>query len=499
MKFIGTRNASVSVSGPQAVVKGIAPDGGLFVPEALPSLGMNEIKALAQLDYPQRAALIIGKFLGELGGELGELTERAYSKFDGDPAPLVKIDEGKYSLELWHGPTHAFKDIALTLLPYLLTRSKKLLGETERTLILTATSGDTGKAALEGFCDVEGTDVMVFYPSEGVSELQKLQMMTQRGNNVSVKAIRGNFDDAQTAVKRVFTDPDAIERLARAGYAFGSANSINFGRLVPQIAYYFSAYVDLADGGEIKWGDKVNFCVPTGNFGNILAGWYARRMGLPVGKLICASNSNNVLTEFFGTGVYDANRKFYKTTSPSMDILVSSNLERLVFELSGRDAALTARRMDELKHNGRYEITAGERESLAADFYAGCASDDEVKGKIGEVFEDSGYLIDPHTAVAFSVYDGYRAATGDETPTVIVSTASPYKFASTVLDAIGESTEGSELDMLARLEDATALPLPESLSELPGLKKKYKDIINKEDVLACVCDYAESKRDGSRS
>ena len=338
MKYVSTRDRMRTYSGAEAIVKGISDDGGLIVPSSFPVLDDAKMDALLGMDYPERAASVLAEYLDEFSyDELLGYARKAYSRFDGDdPCPLVKVDDGLYMLELWHGPTYAFKDMALTLLPYLMVASKKKLGDGSRTLILVATSGDTGKAALEGFRDVEGTEIIVFYPADGVSVMQKRQMLTQQGENVHVAGIKGNFDDAQTAVKKVFTDPEVIEKLKAHGIEMSSANSINWGRLAPQIAYYISAYCDLVTSGEIERGDKVNFVVPTGNFGNILAGYYAYRMGLPVHKLIVASNANNILTDFFNTGSYDVKRKFYKTMSPSMDILVSSNLERLLFEVTGR-------------------------------------------------------------------------------------------------------------------------------------------------------------------
>lgn len=491
MDFISTRNASRKVSGVRAVVDGLSVEGGLYVPAFFPQIGEKELDAIIGMSYPERAAFIIGKFLPELEDKLPEFTEKAYSRFDGDPAPLVKIDDNLFVLELWHGPTHAFKDIALTLLPYLVTGSKKLLGEEENTLVLVATSGDTGKAALEGFKDVDGTDIIVLYPTGGVSELQKLQMMTQEGGNVAVAAIRGNFDDAQTAVKKIFTDEGMGAKLNEKGFKLSSANSINFGRLVPQITYYFSAYADMVDAGEIERGEKVNFCVPSGNFGNILAGYYAMRMGLPVNKLICASNKNNVLTDFITGGTYDADREFYKTTSPSMDILISSNLERLIFELSGRDDGLTAKRMDELKKSGKYTVSDGELTELKKIFAAGCAQEDEVKEAIYDYFEGYGYIADTHTAVGLTVFDKYYEQSGDETKTVVLSTASPFKFVNSVLEAIGEKPEKDELKALRKLEDVTALPLPDSLARLTDMKKLHTDIIDKDAVEKFVLDYAE--------
>lgn len=494
MDFISTRNIKNKVSGAMAVVEGLSSEGGLFVPSMFPQIGIEELKKLVDMDYAQRSSFIVGKFLPELENVLSACTKKAYDKFDGDPAPVVKVDDNLFVMELWHGPTHAFKDIALTLLPYLLTESKKILKKSERTLILVATSGDTGKAALEGFADVDGTDIIVFYPSDGVSDLQKLQMMTQKGDNVFVSAITGNFDDAQTAVKKIFTDEKVKKELAQNGYALSSANSINFGRLVPQVAYYFSAYVDMVDANEIEWGDKINFCVPSGNFGNILAGYYAMMMGLPINKLICASNKNNVLTDFLRTGKYSVQRKFHKTTSPSMDILISSNLERLVFELSERNDTLTAKRMEQLKTDGVYSITDNELDLLKKHFYADYSDEDEVDETLYDYFEGFGYIADTHTSVALSVYDKYYDETSDETKTVLLSTASPYKFVNSVLNALGESAGKDEHSSLKKLEDITALPLPKTLEELPTLKKRFTTIIDKTDALKTVLDYTQSKR-----
>ena len=369
MKFLSTRGKSVAPNAAYAIAKGLAEDGGLFVPETFPYLG-DKIKEMTETEYAERVGLVIGSFLNEYDEkELLSACVRAYGKFeDGDAAPLVKTDDGFFILELFHGPTLAFKDVALTLLPYLMRKGSDICGIKEQILILVATSGDTGKASLEGFKDAEGIKIMVFYPTGGVSDMQKLQMCTQEGDNVNVVAVNGNFDDCQTAVKNIFSSAKINAELKEKGVILSSANSINFGRLVPQITYYFSAYADLVSSGEINIGDEINFVVPTGNFGNILAGYYAKKMGLPVGKLICASNSNNVLTEFFVSGDYDANREFFKTMSPSMDILVSSNLERLLFEVSGRNAELTASRMAELKKYGKYSVNKEELASLKKSF-----------------------------------------------------------------------------------------------------------------------------------
>lgn len=490
MYYISTRNKNERVSGAQAIVSGIASDGGLYVPEEIPAVTEEEIAALADMEYYERAAFIIGKFLPELSDVLKDRCERAYSRFDGDPAPLVKAD-GKYFLELWHGPTHAFKDMALTLLPYLMTDSKRTLKRTDKTLILVATSGDTGKAALEGFKDVDGTACIVFYPSGGVSKLQKLQMMTQQGNNVFVSAINGNFDDAQTAVKRVFASSRTKDKLAEKGYNLSSANSINWGRLVPQIAYYFSAYADLLDGGEIESGEKISFVVPTGNFGNILAAYYAMKMGLPIKNLVCASNANNVLTDFFASGTYDLKREFHKTISPSMDILISSNFERLIFETSGRNDKLTKERMEKLADCGKYSVAKEEFENITKVFKGYCADDTATKETIAELFDESGYILDPHSAVALSAAERFIAETGEK-KTVTVCTASPYKFVGSVLEAIGESVPRDESKALSKLEEETALPLPDSLSSLLSLEVRFDGVAEKDEIASVVIDYAQN-------
>ena len=495
MKYSSTRNKSKTVSGAEAIVKGISPEGGLFVPEVFPKIGKAELLELCELSYAERAAYICAHFLPELKDELAGFCEKAYAQFeDADPAPLVRIDEGLYLLELWHGPTSAFKDVALTLLPYLLTGSKRVLGDNSETLILVATSGDTGKAALEGFKDVPGTQVIVLFPEDGVSELQKLQMQTSAGKNVKVFGIKGNFDDAQNAVKAIFADESVVEELKKYGVVLSSANSINFGRLLPQIVYYFSAYADLVNGKQIVFGEKINFCVPTGNFGNILAGYYALRMGLPVHKLICASNRNNVLTDFIRGGEYSANREFFKTASPSMDILISSNLERLIFELSGRDDKVTADRMAELKKDGKYCITDDERDALCEIFWGGYADEEACMTALGDTFDEYGYIADPHTAVALAVHAEYLAETGDSAKTVVLSTASPYKFVGDVLEAIGEERSSSERKNLVVLEEATALPIPDSLSGLFQLPRLHTEVLEKTGARAAVLKYAAGSK-----
>ncbi len=494
MDYISTRNKNLSTSCVSAIVNGISKDGGLFVPSSFPTLSNGEIEKLIELDYPERAAYILEKFLTPDFSyeELLSYTQEAYSRFDGDPCPVVKLDDQTFVMELWHGPTSAFKDMALTVLPHLLAASRKKLGETGRTLILVATSGDTGKAALEGFKDVEGTDVIVFYPSDGVSPMQKMQMMTQEGDNVYVCGIKGNFDDAQNAVKRIFADNEIALKLKELGYKLSSANSINWGRLAPQIAYYISSYCDLVSAEEIENGDKVNFVVPSGNFGNILAGYYAMRMGLPINRLICASNMNNVLTDFFNTGNYDIKREFYKTMSPSMDILISSNLERLLFELSGRDDKFVENKMTELKEKGFYTIDKKEIESVLPMFYAGSADEEYTKDTISYYFddEDESYLFDPHTAVAMSVYDDYYDETDDTTPTVIVSTASPYKFPVDVYSAVSGKSIDDAYKATDMLEEISAQPIPEPLRNLKNRKTRFDKVIDKNDIESEVISYA---------
>ncbi len=488
MNFISTRGGE-KVTGAQAIVQGLAKNGGLFVPEKFPTVTNEELQSMADMSYPERAAFVLSKYLGEeLGADyLKESCEKAYSSFEaGDPVPLVKVDgeTGLYVLELFHGPTCAFKDMALTVLPYLLKKSLEVTGVKDEILILAATSGDTGKAALEGFRDVEGTKVAVFYPAEGVAKMQKLQMTVQDGNNVFVSAVEGNFDDCQRAVKRLFASEEFNGELAKKGVRLSSANSINFGRLAPQIAYYFSAYVDLLTSRQIEMGDKVNFVVPTGNFGDILAGWYAKQMGLPVKKLICASNKNKVLADFFKKGVYDVDRDFYRTMSPSMDILVSSNLERLLFEISGRNAKLTAQRMQELVEKKCYAITAEEKKILDEEFFGGFAREDDTVDAMYEIFDEFGYAMDTHTGVALAVYMQYldwreKQDEKDESPIVVLSTANPYKFPQDVLYALSGNDVKDSFKGIKRLNLLTAMKPPKSLLELryrtPRFKTKVKN------------------------
>ena len=470
MLYNSTRDNSVKVTSARAINNGISAEGGLFVPEQLPKISADELHALAEKPYVGRAAAVLKLFLSDFTDEeIADCVKRAYcGTFDNDePAPLVAMPDGTHILELWHGPTCAFKDMALQLLPHLLTRSSVKTGDGKKTMILVATSGDTGKAALEGFKDVDNTGIMVFYPEHGVSRTQKLQMATQEGSNVFVCAINGNFDDAQSGVKRIFTDPDIRERLSEKGIAFSSANSINWGRLLPQIVYYVSVYCDLLnEKGEVG---EFNVVVPTGNFGNILAAYYAKCMGVPIGKLICASNSNNVLTDFIKTGVYDRNRKFYNTMSPSMDILISSNLERMLFELTDCNDEEVRGYMEQLNASGRYEVSVEVKKKLDSLFAAGYCDDEETGKVIGRMWKDNGYLIDPHTAVAFDVLDQYRAASGDETPALVVSTASPFKFCSSVLPALGVTELKEGTDIIDQLAEVTGIEAP---APLAGLKNK---------------------------
>ncbi len=488
MYFISTRGGE-RVTGAQAVVQGIAKDGGLFVPEAFPKVSAEEFETMLGMDYPERAALVLGKYFDEYDREdLLKALKSAYSRFDeGDAAPLVKVENGMYMLELFHGPTCAFKDMALTVLPYLLRKGCDLLGIEEQILILVATSGDTGKAALEGFKDAAGVKVMVFYPDDGVSKMQKLQMCTQEGENVDVVAVRGNFDDCQTAVKRIFNSKKCQDVLKEKGIRLSSANSINFGRLAPQIAYYFSAYLDLVSSGQIKQGDRVDFTVPTGNFGNILAAYYAKQMGLPVGTLVCASNRNNVLTDFFAKGIYDSKRPFFKTMSPSMDILVSSNLERLLFEISKRDAALTAERMNALSASGKYSVRAEEMKEIRKQFYAGYATEEDTVDCIYEFFTEYGYPMDTHTGVAMHVALQYAEKKQKENdaelhPMVVVSTASPYKFPQAVYYALTGNDVKDSFKGIKRINLVTAMKVPDALRAVRYKPVRFKTVISADKI-----------------
>lgn len=484
MQYKSTRNSMLRLSASQVISQGISQEGGLFVPERLPDVS-GRLAQLAGLNYQSLAAEIFGLFLTDFSPEeIKDCVKNAYSakSFGDEPVKLVALHNMAGSenlLELWRGPTCAFKDMALQILPYFLTASLKKSAPDKEAVILVATSGDTGKAALEGFRDVPGTRVIVFYPQNGVSPMQKRQMATQEGGNVSVCAIKGNFDDAQTAVKRIFTDSSMAHALDAHGLMFSSANSINWGRLLPQIVYYFFAYFQLSNAGKIAIGDSVNVVVPTGNFGNILAAYYAREMGLPVAKFICASNANRVLTDFIRTGVYDRRREFYATTSPSMDILISSNLERLLYALAGEDSGLLTGWMDQLLQEGRYDVGGAVREKVQRLFYGGSCDDAGTARAIRETWEKSGYLCDTHTAVAVDVYRQYVEETGDRnTPAIIASTASPYKFARDVLGAL-EPLEGrDEYENIARLEELTGTQAPEQLRSLKEKPIRFKTVID---------------------
>lgn len=494
MQYRSTRNKDIFVSSSAAISKGLSPDGGLFVPQFIPQMSLAEIELLSDMDYRERAISILGRFLTDFSEtEISQCVNAAYTdkKFDSaDIAPLKKISDQKYILELWHGPTCAFKDMALQILPHLLAYSTKKQGIKEETVILVATSGDTGKAALSGFADVPGTKIVVFYPENGVSRIQKLQMTTQDGGNVYVSAVNGNFDDAQNGIKRIFTDGDYEKELKKAGKVLSSANSINWGRLVPQIVYYFSAYANLFHDGEIKIGENINIVVPTGNFGNILAAFYASRMGLPVNKFICASNSNNVLTDFIKTGIYDRNRKFNTTISPSMDILISSNLERFLFDITIGDEKKVSEFMQKLRTEGKYDIGENLRDEISNVLYGGYCNDDETMNTIRTVFEKYSYVADTHTAVALKVYDDYVTKTGDSTKTVIASTASPYKFSASVVEAIcGDIVDKDEFQIIDMLTDISKLPVPSSLAELKNKKVRFNAVCEPDDMKATVCEF----------
>lgn len=491
MLYNSTENKKEVVSASQAIAQGISKDGGLFVPQEIPEYDISTIKDLLQLDYKGIAKKVFSDFLTDFtADEIEDCVNKAYTsaKFGSDnPAPLVSK---KYNgndaniLELWHGPTCAFKDMALQILPHLLTKSLKKTNDGKDAVILVATSGDTGKAALEGFKDVDHTKIIVFYPAQGVSPMQKHQMNTQEGSNVKVCAIEGNFDDAQTGVKKIFTTPEIAEELEKNNMMFSSANSINWGRLLPQIVYYIAAYCEMVNSGKINLGDKMNVVVPTGNFGNILASYYAYCMGLPINKFICASNSNNVLTDFINTGVYDKNRQFYTTISPSMDILVSSNLERLLYKLSDDNDEFTKDCMTKLKTEGKYEVTPEVKDDVSKAFYGGFCDDKDTKDTIAKMFKEENYLCDTHTAVAVNVYDKYVQETGDKTPTVIASTASPYKFSKSVLSAVNEGNDipDSEFDMVDMLNDITKVDIPAPLASLKNKQVRFSDTINKDDM-----------------
>lgn len=491
--YCSTRGKNDNVSAAQAIKAGIAADGGLFVPVDVPKITDKWLGELVNLDYGRRAFNVLRLFLPDYSDEeLNFCIEAAYTtaKFDDAAiAPLVPISENKFVLELWHGPTSAFKDMALQILPQLLSKALSKTNESGEIVILTATSGDTGKAALEGFKDVAQMRIIVFYPHEGVSPIQRLQMVTQAGSNVDVVAVHGNFDDTQTGVKNIFNNGEFNAQLGEQGFQLSSANSINWGRLAPQIVYYFSAYADMVQGGYLKQGEVVNFVVPTGNFGNILAGYYAKKMGLPIGKLICASNSNNVLTEFLRTGVYSRKRAFHKTASPSMDILISSNLERLLYYITDGDTVQVSSFMAQLADHGQYNVGEHYLAAIQEIFWADCVDDDDTLQMVNAVYEEYNYLTDPHTAVAWQVGERYRQQTGDYTPQIIISTASPFKFNESVLRAIGElDVNGgrSEFEMLQQLSELSGCLVPPALLALENEPVRHEMVCEKEDMSVII-------------
>lgn len=487
MRYESTRGGLININSADAIKIGIAPDGGLFVPSQKVSIDLPFIEGLVNDTYQQRAKKILSYFLTDFEEEeLLDCVDKAYgSKFSTtEIAPVKQLHDRLHILELWHGPTCAFKDMALQILPHFMVKAIEKTGEKAEIVILVATSGDTGKAALEGFADVDGTKIIVFFPNGGVSEVQRLQMVTQSGNNVSTVAVNGNFDDTQTGVKKIFTDNDLNDVMKEKGLAFSSANSINWGRLVPQIVYYFSAYADLVKDNTINIGEKINFVVPTGNFGNILAAWYAMDMGLPVNRLICASNENNVLTDFLINGVYDKRRRFFKTLSPSMDILISSNLERLLYEIGGKNPELIRTWMNDLSEKGSYTVDDTTRELIQNVFWGGYSSDEETIACIKSVYDDRGYVMDTHTAVAMDVYDKYVIYTGDLTQTVLVSTASPFKFNKSVSKALlGDKIEGlNEFKLLGMLSEKTGWNIPEGLKDLDKKQILHKAVCDKDEM-----------------
>ena len=484
MQFFSTRDQSRRVSASQAIAQGLSEEGGLFVPESFPQV---DAKALCGLDYPAMAAAVLREYLTDYDPAFlaGAAAATYGDAFGGKAGYLAPVEGDTWSLELWHGPTCAFKDYALQLMPKLLVEAKRNLGRTEKTLILVATSGDTGKAALDGYHDIPGVEIAVFYPTGGTSEIQRLQMATQEGANVAVYAVRGNFDDAQTGVKRVFADKEIAARLAQRNICLSSANSINWGRLAPQIVYYFAAYAQLLKAGKIVFGGEVDFCVPTGNFGDILAGYYAKQMGLPVGRLVCASNQNNVLTDFLRTGVYTARRAFYKTSSPSMDILVSSNLERLLWHVTGSDAEV-AGLMDRLNREGSYTVRPETLAAIQGTFACGWSSEEEVAAEIRTRWERDGYLCDTHTAVAFHVAGQQKRA---GVPMVVLSTASPFKFPRSVLAALGHAAPENDFEAMQALEQATGRTAPASLAGLRQKPERFDAVIDPSQIAEVALGY----------
>lgn len=493
MIYQSTRNDALTATSAEAILDGMAKDGGLFSPRSLSGL-LSDWQSLLPLSTRGMATKILSALLPSFTEEeMAALVERAYeNKFETDDlTPTVSVGDDTI-LELFRGPTSAFKDVALSMLPVLMTAAREKCGVTDEILILTATSGDTGKAAMEGFRDVPGTKIIVFYPHGGVSPVQQAQMATQAGQNVCVCAVHGNFDDAQTGVKRIFAAVEKDDLLRGKGVRLSSANSINIGRLAPQVVYYFRAYADLVQRGTVKPGEPVDFCVPTGNFGDILAGYFAKELGLPVGKLVCASNANNILTDFLRTGVYDRNRPFYKTVSPSMDILVSSNLERLLYLLCG-DAKLIQTLMQSLSETGVYTVPDELKKKLDTLFFAGCCDDADTKATIGTVWQQYGYLMDTHTAVAYAVAQQYKAANPGHAPVVILSTASPYKFPAAVLEGLGAAQGEDEFASMAEIERITGVPTPKNLKTLAERPVRHRDVIDVCDMQSYVLQKAAQK------
>ncbi|HEY5583886.1 MAG TPA: threonine synthase [Ruminiclostridium sp.] len=490
MLYRSTRGNCANISSAEAIKRGLASDGGLFVPEKVIPFDNDQILKMSEMSYQERALNILEGYLDDYTlSELKDCVNKAYTtqKFESESiAPLHKLYDSVNILELWHGPTSAFKDMALQILPHLLVKALQKTGEKGEVVILVATSGDTGKAALEGFKDVKGTKIIVFFPSEGVSQIQRMQMITQEGSNVYSIAVNGNFDDAQNGVKRIFTDEDISALLEENGYKFSSANSINWGRLLPQIVYYFSAYADMLKNQEIKIGEKVNFVIPTGNFGNILAAYYALQMGLPINKLICASNDNNVVTDFIISGIYNRNREFKKTLSPSMDILISSNLERLLYLVTNSNSEMVCNWMNKLKNDGSYKVDQDTKKKIQSVFWASYSNDNDTLKTIESVYQETGYVIDTHTAVAVDVYDKYVISTSDVTKAVIVSTASPFKFNESVVKAIAgeEAVAGkSEFELLSVLSEKSGLKIPGPLKELDKKPILHKGVCEPNEMI----------------
>ncbi len=487
MRLISTRNSGYYIDALDAVLKGISDEGGLFVPQDFPRLTDAMIDEFGHSSYAETAAKILCMFFDIPQDKMLRMTHKAYDRFSSeDTVPLVQLSESEYVIELFHGPTHAFKDMALQMLPQLMSEALSRSETVDNVMILTATSGDTGKAALEGFADVPGTKIVVFYPEDGVSDMQKLQMLTQEGDNTLVCAVRGNFDDAQTGVKKLFADPEFNKTLNDNGIYASSANSINIGRLIPQVVYYVYSYAVLLANDRVKRGEPINICVPTGNFGNILAAYYASRMGIPVSKFICASNRNNVLTDFFDSGKYVCNREFFKTISPSMDILISSNLERLLFEFCNRNSAKVTDLMKSLSESGAYTVDEKIMETIRHQFFADYCDEQETKRTIKNVFEKNNYVMDTHTAVAQAVYEKYAKNTGDNTVTILASTASPYKFAADVYASITDEECSDAFEAAEKLGRLGEMPIPRSISELKSKPILHDTVLNKDELHKAV-------------